>query len=194
MWLQPCIKRIFSSFTSLAAKADVVDVTVKSASIAVKLLIGADGANSSVRAAAGLNAIVKSYDQTAIVANFECARPHLNTAWQWFTDEGVVALLPMPGEGVSLVWSAPDELASELATMAPDQLALRVTERCASADGNSAVGRLTASGAAQTFRYGDVVSRLIDHVLLDRDAAHVIHPLAGQGPILDCRMSRCCTR
>ena len=181
---QPSIKRIPSSFTSLAAKADVTEVAVESASITAKLLIGADGANSSVRAAAGLNAAEKSYAQTAIVANFECARPHMNTAWQWFTDEGVVALLPLPGERVSLVWSAPDELASELATLSPDQLAARVTERCASVDEETAaVGPLTASGAVHMFPLRQiVVSRLIGpRVALIGDAAHVIHPLAGQG-------------
>ena len=175
---QPAIKRMSSAFASLAANADAIDVSLEDASIAVKLLIGADGANSSVRAAAGISATIKSYDQTAIVANFECARPHLNTAWQWFTDEGVVALLPLPGDRVSLVWSAPLEVATALAALEPDQLATRVTGRCP-----AAIGPLTAIGPSHTFPLRQIaVSRLIgSRMALVGDAAHVIHPLAGQG-------------
>ena len=152
---QPAIKRIQSTFASLTAQPDAMGVDLEDGgSLTARLLVGADGASSAVRAAAGINATVKSYEQTAVVANFGCARPHLNTAWQWFTDQGVVALLPLPGEHVSLVWSAPEELAAELAALSADQLASRVTERCASATGESTpVGQLTAIGAAR-FRCG----------------------------------------
>jgi 2-polyprenylphenol 6-hydroxylase len=181
---QPTIKRISASFVSLAANPDAIDVALQGASVAAKLLVGADGGNSSVRAAAGISATIKSYDQAAIVANFDCARPHLNTAWQWFTEEGVVALLPLPGERVSLVWSAPQQLASELAALEPDQLAIRVAERCSSTAGDFAgIGPLTAIGPSHTFPLQQIaVSRLIgSRMALVGDAAHVIHPLAGQG-------------
>ena len=181
---QPAIKRVVSSFASLTAQQDAIGVDLEGGtSLVAKLLIGADGANSAVRAAAGISATEKSYDQTAVVANFACTGPHLNTAWQWFTDEGVVALLPLPGEHVSLVWSAPQELAAELAALSAEQLAGRVTERCNLASGESAVGQLSAVGAAHTFPLRQVaVSRLIaSRVALVGDAAHVIHPLAGQG-------------
>ena len=97
--------------------------------VSAALLVGADGANSAVRAAAGINAELKPYRQTALVANFECERPHLNTAWQWFTDEGIVALLPMPGNRVSLVWSAPEALAPQLQALDPAAFAERVAAR-----------------------------------------------------------------
>jgi ubiquinone biosynthesis UbiH/UbiF/VisC/COQ6 family hydroxylase len=146
--------------------------------VEARLVIAADGANSAVRAAAGLHADTVSYGQTAIVANLAASRPHDRVAYQWFTDEGVVALLPLPGQMVSLVWSAPEAVASELLALTDDAFAVRVTMRCA-----SCLGTLAVRDARQSFALRRLaVDRMVAaRLALVGDAAHVVHPLAGQG-------------
>src|SRR3979409_2728457 len=91
-----------------------VNLTTSGGLLTARLVVGADGAQSTVRQAAGLSAEVSGYRQTAIVANVATARPHQATAWQRFMHDGTLAFLPLADGTSSLVWSADDDLAAGL--------------------------------------------------------------------------------
>ena len=82
--------------------------------LAARLIVGADGADSWVRERAGISGITHDYGQMGVVANFAIERSHEDNAFQWFRRDGVLALLPLPGARVSMVWSAPESRAHEL--------------------------------------------------------------------------------
>ncbi len=129
--------------------------------------------------AAGVVAVPKPYGQTAIVANFACERAHHGRAYQWFRrDGGILAWLPLPGRRVSIVWSAPDEQARALLALAPTELATRVADA-----GIHALGAFECITPAAAFPLQFLkVPHVVAHRLaLVGDAAHGVHPLAGQG-------------
>ena len=118
------------------------------------------------------------YDEKGVVANFRCEKPHRNTAFQWFREDGVLAYLPLPGDYMSMVWSAPDALADELVGLSPEVLAARVSEA-----GAFRLGALETVTAAAAFplRLMRVETVVKPRLALIGDAAHAIHPLSGHG-------------
>lgn len=143
------------------------------------LVVGADGLHSWVRHAAGIVAEPRSYGQQGVVANFDCELAHHGCARQWFrTDGGVLAWLPLPGRRMSIVWSAPDAQAHELLALSHDAFTARVAEA-----GDSALGalRMITPPAAFPLQSLRLPTSIAHRMALVGDAAHGVHPLAGQG-------------
>ncbi len=178
----PGVKRISSTASALQVSADQASVTLANGdTLSCSLIIGADGANSWVRGQADINIDYRPYHQSAVVANFECELPHHGTASQWFLgSDGIVALLPLPGQRVSLVWSAPELLAEKLQRESPEALC----KRLAQLPGMS-LGQLTmlppAKPRAFPLRLIRAHTPIAHRTALVGDAAHAIHPLAGHG-------------
>jgi ubiquinone biosynthesis UbiH/UbiF/VisC/COQ6 family hydroxylase len=146
--------------------------------IRAELVVGADGAQSWVRQAAGVAARTAGYGQLGVVANFATAAPHDATAFQWFREDGVLAYLPLPGNRMSMVWSIAEVHGRSLAGLPAAELCRRVGDA-----GRAVLGNLELITPAQAFPLQRMTaeSMIAPRIALVGDAAHVVHPLAGQG-------------
>lgn len=163
----------------LRQQADAMAVVLADGrTLEARLLVGADGADSWVRGQLGLETTGRPYGQLAIVGHVASEQPHGSTAWQCFLPTGPVALLPLADGRSSFVWSTAEDEARALLALPDDEFAARIT---------GATGRVLGALAMTTPRQAFPLAvrhthRYTGHrFALVGDAAHQIHPLAGQG-------------
>lgn len=154
------------------------------------LLVGADGGNSAVRRLAGMSSRERDYEQEAVVTTVVTERPHEFTAWQRFLETGPLAFLPLAAADdsgfrhSSIVWSTRPDEAEELVQMPDEQFRTRLAAAI-----ENRLGAVEWSDRRFSFplreRHADDYVK--ENVVLAGDAAHTIHPLAGQGVNLGIR-------
>lgn len=159
--------------------------------IAAKLIVAADGGQSWVRSQAGIGSRCEPYRQYGIVANFAVERPHGGIARQWFREDGVLAWLPLPDRHISIVWGTDDAHTQALLAANPQEFADEVARA-----GNRILGELRQTGVTAAFplSINRVAALVKPRLALIGDAAHSVHPLAGQGVNLGLRDAQSLSR
>ena len=158
---------------------DKVTVTLeKGKTISAQLLIGADGANSQVRTLAGIDIKRDDYGQSGLVTIVKTEKLHEFTAWQRFQSTGPLAFLPLADGSSSIVWTLPSDRADYYLSLSKTDFKVALAEAL-----DYKLGKITKVGKRGAFplRGSQATPYVKERIALVGDAAHTIHPLAGQG-------------
>lgn len=172
-------RRCPATATAMELRDDRVQLTLADGSdVAARLVVAADGAASPLRKLAGITVRTRNYAQRAVVAHVGTERAHERTAWQRFLPTGPLALLPLADGRSSLVWSLPEAEAQNVLTL--DDHAFRDALGVAT---DFRLGRITTTTARAAFPLHLQLANTYqaERLVLLGDAAHTVHPLAGQG-------------
>ncbi len=164
---------------ALTEEADAVSLGIDDGSnLRARLVIAADGAQSSVRALLGIAAVTRDYQQHAIVSAVRLSRPHQGVAYERFTPDGPMALIPKPDDAASLVWTVPSEDVESMMVLSDDGY-----REAAQQVFGGRLGRFTALGARRSWPLARVVSETLTapRCVLIGNAAQSLHPVAAQG-------------
>ena len=168
--------------TGVALRDDAARVELEGsdecASVEAHLLVAADGANSFVRRAVGIEAREHDYGQSAVICNLTPSEPHRGRAWELLTTDGPFAVLPHVGNRCGLVWTAPTGAAEALEQLPEDQFIERAQARFGSELGTfERIGRRSRYPLREVRALADTAPRTV--VL--GNAAHTLHPIGAQG-------------
>ncbi len=150
----------------------------RSISIRARLLVAADGVASQVRDLLHIGSSVQDYGQTAVIANVTPGYKHGNVAYERFTDTGPIAFLPMTQNRCSVVWTVPTAMAEDLMQLNDDAFLHRLQQRF-----GFRLGQLQKAGQRHSYPLSLVETTQVvrGRVVIVGNAAHTIHPVAGQG-------------
>jgi 2-octaprenyl-6-methoxyphenol hydroxylase len=167
------------SVVALEASAAAATLTLDDGrTLSAPLVIAADGRNSRIRGLAGIRHTTSDYHQASIVDTIAHTRPHHGVAHERFLPGGPLALLPLPGRRSALVWTDRTTVARRIAELDDAAFSAALEERF-----GDSLGTLTPAGPRRVYPLSLVVAEanIADRVALVGDAAHAIHPIAGQG-------------
>jgi len=180
----------------LQSNSEANQAVEKVRSVEADLLVVADGTNSRLRQQLGIDTKITPYDQTAIIANVTTQRPHSGHAFERFTSSGAVALLPLPEIPESpnrsaLVWTMPADEADVIVQLQEKEF----IQRLQSLFGHR-LGAILKAGARHAYPLALEVAKeeCRSHIVLMGNAAHALHPIAGQGFNLSLRDIAALTR